>query len=203
MAMDDKKLNEMRERADTLGVKYHHRANAKTIEAAVNAYIVAAEGAALYPKEAKMEQILNEITAPSGGPPSYEEPMTEVEWNKTQAGIHAKLSGALVRCRIQNMNSQKKNWPGEFISVGSAKVGTFKKFIPFGTGEPYHIPRIIYNELKGKQCSQFYPGKGTQGQTITKSRLINEYVIDELDPLTRQELKDLALQQAMAQGKEA
>ena len=200
--MDSKKLTEMRERADVLGVKYHHRANAKTIEAAINAFIVTSEGSNLYPKEAKMEQILNEITAPLGGPPPYEEPMSEGEFNKTQAGIRGKLAGSLVRCRIQNMNSAKKDWPGEFVSVGSAKLGTFKKFIPFGSGEPYHIPRIIYNELKAKQCSQFYSTKNDKGHKVRKSKLINEYVVEELDPLTRQELKDLALQQAMAQGKE-
>ena len=68
--MDSKKLTEMRERADALGLTYHHRANAKTIEAAINAFIVAAEGTKLYPKELQMEQTLNEITAPSGGPPA-------------------------------------------------------------------------------------------------------------------------------------
>ena len=200
--MDSKKLTEMRERADALGLKYHHRANAKTIEAAINAHIVATEGAALYPKEAKMEQILNEITAPEGGPPAYEEPISEADFNKTEAGIRAKLAGTLVRCRIQNMNTQKKDWPGEFVSVGSAKLGTFKKFIPFGSGEPYHVPRIIYNELKAKQCSQFYTVPGRGKDKIRKSKLINEYVVEELPPLTTQELKDLALQQAMAQGQE-
>ena len=100
------------------------------------------------------------------------------------------------------MNPGKKEWHGEFISVGSAKLGTFKKFIPFGTGEPYHVPRIIYNELKAKQCSQFYTVKGHGKQKVRKSKLINEYVIDELPPITIQELKDLALQQAMAKGQE-
>lgn len=200
--MDSKKLTEMRERADALGVKYHHRANAQTIEAAINAFIVATEGSRLYPKESRMEQTLNEITAPSGGPPPYEDPISEAEFNKTQAGIHAKLAGSLVRCRIQNMNPGKKDWPGEFVSVGSAKLGTFKKFIPFNSGEPYHVPRIIYNVLKDKECSQFYTAKNDKGNKIRKSKLINEYVIEELPPLTVKELKDLALQQAMAKGQE-
>lgn len=201
--MDSEKLKKMRERADALGVKYHHRANANTIEAAINARLVEIDGKALYPKELDMEQKLNKITAPKVGPPAYEEPMTEAEWNKIQASIANKLVGSLIRVRIQNMNAQKKEWPGEFISVGSAKLGTFKKFIPYASGEPYHVPRIIYNELKAKQCSQFYTVPGRGKQKVRKSRLINEYVIDELPPLTIQELKDLALQQAMAQGKEA
>lgn len=201
--MDSEKLKKMRERADALGVKYHHRANANTIEAAINARLVEIDGKALYPKELDMEQKLNKITAPKVGPPAYEEPMTETEWNKIQASIANKLVGSLIRVRIQNMNAQKKEWPGEFISVGSAKLGTFKKFIPYGSAEPYHVPRIIYNELKAKQCSQFYTVPGRGKQKVRKSRLINEYVIDELPPLTIQELKDLALQQAMAQGKEA
>ena len=197
--MDSEKLKEMRERADALGVNYHHRANAKTIEADINSHLVKMEGERDYPKEYGMEEKLNKITV---GPPAFEPPMTEAEFNKTQTSVRHRLAGSLVRCRIQNMNSAKKAWRGEFVSVGSAKLGTFKKFIPFGGSEPYHIPRIIYNELKAKQCSSFYDVKDDRGRTRRKSKLINEYVIDELEPLTKEELKDLALKQAMAQGKE-
>jgi phage protein D len=80
MAMDsDKKakeqrLKEMRERADALGVKYHHRANADTIEAAINARLVELDGER-HPREYAMEQRLNDVTVAK--PPEYEEPLTE------------------------------------------------------------------------------------------------------------------------------
>jgi hypothetical protein len=199
MAMD-LKLKKIRERADALGVDYHHRANAKTIEAAINSRLITIQNEELgtsHPGMVELETTMN------GGPPPFEEPMSAAEFNKTRQFVENKLAGSLIRVRIQNMNAQKKEWPGEFLSVGSAKLGTHKKFIPFGGGEPYHVPRIIYNVMKDKKCSQFYNVVDPRTKHKTrKSKLINEYVLEELDPLTVQELKDLALKQAMAQGKE-
>ena len=197
----DKHLEEVRAKADALGIEYHHRANANTIQALVNAKIVEMQETSLDTTHPDREESVK------GGPPPYEPPLTEQEWRKSQATaeskLNLKLAGSLVRCRIQNMNPTKKDWNGEFLSVGSAKLGTFKKFIPFNSGEPYHVPRIIYNEMKAKQCSQFYNEVDPRTRQKTrKSKLINEYVLEELDPLTPQELKDLALKQAMAEGKD-
>jgi hypothetical protein len=204
MAMDSKqakeqRLKEMRQRADALGVPYHHRANADTIEAAINARIVELEGQQ-HPKEYEMETRLNDVTVAK--PPEYEKPMTEGEFLKIRRDQDFKLAGALVRVRIQNMNQQKKEWRGEFISVGSAKLGTYKKFIPF-TNEPYHVPRIIYQELKDKKCSSFFNYTDDKGRVTRKSKQINEYVVEKLPQLTTEELSDLRRKQALAKGQEA
>jgi len=199
--MDDR-LKAIREKADALGVPYHHRANADTIQIAVNAKLVEMQEKQLDITHPDREQF---ATNGNGeGPPPFEKPITELEWRKKEAAMDTKLAGALIRIRIQNMNPTKKDWNGEFISVGSAKLGTFKKFIPFNSGEPYHVPRIIYNEMKAKKCSQFYNVVDPRTRQKTrKSKQINEYVIEELDPLTPQELKELALKQAMAEGQGA
>ena len=205
MAMDSEKkakeqqLKETRARADALGVQYHHRANAKTIEAAIDARILELEGLD-NPEEHAMESRLNDVTVAK--PPEYEPPMSEREFMKMRREQDFRLAGALVRVRVQNMNQQKKEWRGEFISVGSAKMGTYKKFIPF-TSEPYHVPRVIYQELKDKKCSAFFNETDDKGRTIRRSKQIPEYVVEKLPPLTPEELKDLSRKQAMAQGKEA
>jgi hypothetical protein len=193
---DSDKLTTLRAQADKLGVKYHHRANAKTIEAAINADFVANNKS--HDPVQPDGDLVKVTTAPV-----FEAPISEAAFNQGQARFSSKVCGSLMRVRIQNMNPQKKEWPGEIISVGSAKLGTFKKYIPFGSGEPYHIPKIIYDVLKDKKCSSFYTVDEGKGHKRRKSRLINEYVIEDLDPLTREELKDLALKQAMAAGKEA
>jgi hypothetical protein len=205
MAMDSEKkakeqrLKEVRQRADALGVKYHHRANADTIEAIVTARILELEGQD-NPDEYAAETRLNDITVAK--PPEYEPPMAESEFMKLRREQDFRLAGALVRVRVQNMNPQKKEWRGEFISVGSAKLGTYKKFIPF-TSEPYHVPRIIYQELKDKKCSSFSNHTDDKGRVIRKSKQIPEYVIETLPQLTPEELAELTRKQAMRQGKEA
>ena len=107
-----------------------------------------------------------------------------------------------MRCRIQCMNPAKKDWPGEIFSVGSAKLGTFKKFVPFNNPEPYHIPQIIYDMLVEKKCTVFYTERDDRGNKIRKGRLINEFAIEVLPPLTRDELSDLARQQALRAGQQ-
>ena len=100
------------------------------------------------------------------------------------------------------MNPSKKEWPGEIVSVGSAKLGTFKKYIPFNSAEPYHIPKIIYDMLMDKKCTIFSSVTDERGNTVRKGRLVNEYAIEILEPLTKEELSELARTQALKAGQQ-
>jgi hypothetical protein len=125
---------------------------------------------------------------------------TETEYRNKKIIDAKRNANRLLRCRIQCMNPTKKNWTGEIISVGSSKMGTVKKFIPFNSDEPYHIPYILYQELKQRKCTVRTTTKGPNGEDITRSKLINEFSIDVLPPLTEQELHELKQRQAMANG---
>lgn len=104
----------------------------------------------------------------------------------------------LVRIRLTCMNPAKKEWPGEIIAVGNSSVGTFKKFIPFTAEEGWHVPRIIYEHLKSRECQVFTTTKQKNGVAVRKGKLIKEFAIEVLPPLTKEELHDLAQRQAMA-----
>ena len=107
----------------------------------------------------------------------------------------------LIRCRIANMNPAKGDLKGEIITVGNKYLGTIKKFVPFGeAGESYHLPKIMVDELKAREFNQVRTRKGDKGQTIIEQRLVKEYNIVELEPLTEKELAELARQQAAAAG---
>jgi len=204
---NDEYLIALRLEADSLGVKYHHRAGVAKIQEAINTFkanwlpehqsptvVMDAE------PEADVELL------PNGRLPHNKRripvnpivPLSQKQWDEQEIRRKRKEAGRLIRVRIQNMNPLKKDWDGEIISVGSSKMGTHKKFIPFGTGEPYHIPYIMYEELKEKKCGQFVNARDEQGRKIRKSKLIREYAIEVLDPLTKEEIKDIAHQQAIA-----
>jgi hypothetical protein len=100
------------------------------------------------------------------------------------------------------MNPAKKEWDGEIISVGSAKIGTFKKFVKFNTEEGWHIPNIIYEYIKERKCSIFFTEKNHIGQKVRKAKLVNEFNLEVLPPLTKDELKSLAQRQAMEAGQD-
>lgn len=103
----------------------------------------------------------------------------------------------LVRVNITCMNPNKKDWPGEFKSVGNSVVGMVKKYIPFNTSEGYHVPSIILEHLKECQCQIFYPVVLPNGQKVQKGKLIKEFAIDILPNLTPVEITELARMQAI------
>lgn len=106
----------------------------------------------------------------------------------------------LVRIRVTCMNPAKKEWEGEIFTVGNSVVGTFKKYVPFNADEGWHVPRIIYEQIKARECQIFVTVKGPRGNTTRKGKLIKEFAIEVLDPLTEEELRDLAQRQAMSQS---
>lgn len=126
--------------------------------------------------------------------------MSAAEFKVKQTQQNRLNAGRLVRIRLTCMNPQKKNWTGEIVSVGSAAVGTYKKFVPFNSEEPYHVPHIIYQHLKERQCRIGTVIKLPNGREVNRNKLINEFAIEVLPPLTKQELTDLAQRQAMAAG---
>ena len=182
-------LLQVRKDADALGIPYHHRAGAAKIQALIDAHEPQMDDSPDLPGP-----VLNRV------PVDPVIPMTAEKFNRDRLAQNRKRVAQLVRCRVTCMNPNKKEWPGEIISVGSAKLGTFKKYVPFNTGEPYHLPRIIFDVLKEKKCSVFFNETNAQGHKVRKSRLINEYALDELPRLTKEELKDLEQRQAMAKG---
>lgn len=109
-------------------------------------------------------------------------------------------SMALVRCRIYNLNPSKRDLPGEIITVGNRFIGTVSKFIPFGEGTDngYHIPKVIYDDLKVRQFQQVTT-KTINGKIDIKTRMVPEYNVEILPPLTDEELQELALRQAAAE----
>lgn len=107
---------------------------------------------------------------------------------------------ALVRCRIYNLNPSKRDLEGEIVTVSNKFLGTQRKFIPYGeaTENGYHIPRCIYNDLKNRKYQQIRTKK-VKGQIVVDNRVIPEFNLEILEPLSEGELKELATKQAAAE----
>lgn len=153
--------------------------------------------------EAKLQELIDAHNAGQEKPDPLKEKITPVppERYMREKQIHArKEAKRLIRCRIQCLDPQKKDWPGEMISVGSAKLGTMKKFVPFNTGLPYHLPKMIFDMLDERQCSIFYQVKDKLGNPIKKAKQSKAFALEILPDLTKQELSELSRKQQMAQG---
>jgi len=101
--------------------------------------------------------------------------------------------GKLVRIIAHNNSPLMKEWQGEILTA-SNDLGTWRKYVQFDV--EWHVPTIILNLMREKKYSHFYSKKNSEGQTIRKVRMLPTYNIELLEPLTKEELKDLAKLQA-------
>lgn len=103
----------------------------------------------------------------------------------------------LIRIRVTCMNPAKKEWEGEIIGAGNNLVGTLSKYVPFGAEDGWHVPRIMYNVLRDRQAQIFITVTDPiSKQKVRKGKLIKEFAIEVLEPLTSDELAELAARQA-------
>lgn len=103
----------------------------------------------------------------------------------------------LIRVRIQNLDPKKKDLPGEIITVANEYMGTIRKFVPFGeaTDNGYHIPYCIYEFLKNRKFLNIRVSQ--KGKKIEQA-WVREFAIEELPPLTQEDLDKLAAAQTAA-----
>ena len=111
---------------------------------------------------------------------------------------------ALIRCRIANLNPSKRDLRGEIFTVANKYVGTVRKFIPYGeaTDNGYHIPQIIYEQLKTRKFLQVNTrnDRSAGNQIVVDQRWVPEFSIEVLPQLTKEELDKLAASQSAAGG---
>lgn len=182
----EQELALLKQKADTLGLKYSNNIKPETLRQKIN------------------DAMDGKKDADNGSGETGDNDSTK---GKSIAQIHqeererqSKDMMKLVRCQIYNLNPHKADLQGEIVTVANRFVGTVRKMIPFGeqTEGGFHIPYILYKELKGRKYQQIRPKKLENGQTIMESRDVPEYQIIELDPLTQEELDELRLNQEAA-----
>lgn len=104
----------------------------------------------------------------------------------------------LVRVIITPMDSAKRDYQGDVFSAGNATVPTMTKYIPFGV--EWHVPQIILNTIKEKVMNKFIAKKDERGREYREYLEAKAYSIQELPPLTKEELAELAKSQEMRQA---
>ena len=171
-------LTVLKARADKMGISYHPSIGVDKLKEKIKAAL----------SDEPVEAVEDEVA----------ETVTEVKVKKKSKGELKKEASKLVRIRVTCMNPNKKEWEGEIFTVSNAVVGTFKKYVPFNTEEGYHVPHIIYEQLKERKCQIFQTVRDSRGNKSRKGKLINEFSIEMLPPLTPAELQELARKQAMA-----
>jgi hypothetical protein len=195
----EKALEGLKTKATNLGIQFHPNIGYDSLVAKIKEHTDAEEKAAIVEKEQIVD--LTEAAHKAEDRISTESPdviLNKITPEQLKIVQLKNKCNALVRCTVTCNNPAKQDLKGEIFCVRNGKIPPIKKFIPFD-GEPQHIPQLIVTVLQERECQVFT--WVTDKRTGVKSRkgyLRKEFNVNILPHLTKDEIKDLADQQAMA-----
>lgn len=147
----------------------------------------------------KLREKVNAANDASAAPAEDEKPVAVETLNQKRTRLKNEAL-ALVRIRLTCMNPAKAEWDGEIFTIGNALLGSVKKFVPFNADDGWHVPTILLQQLQERQCQVFVSAKDARGNNVRRGKLIKEFAIEILPPLTKTELDELARRQAMSKA---
>tara|TARA_Y100001963_G_scaffold139959_1_gene206393 strand:- start:21527 stop:22177 length:651 start_codon:yes stop_codon:yes gene_type:complete len=103
----------------------------------------------------------------------------------------------LVRVHITCMNPNKSAWQGEIFCFGN-EIVSLKRMVPFDVDT--HVEKALLDMIKARRYRVAHKPKKGKGSNQVSIRMVPEFAIKELTPLSQEEMKDLAAQQAAAAG---
>lgn len=213
-------LDTLKARADQMGITYKSNIGVEALKAKINAKLDdkpdpgdgdEAQAATTAQTEtgttsanaaaAQTQVQQTQVTQAPPAPPAPVE-LTKAQQEQKFRDEQQKEHMALVRVRISCLNPMKSQVKGEFITVANKYLGTVTKFVPFGeqTDEGFHIPKILLSEMRSRKFNSVTTKKGPNGQMLPTQRLVPEFAIEELEPLTQAELDRLASAQLAESG---
>lgn len=206
-------LQQLKDIAKYLEYQHHHAIGAERLESELIKYcdeIGTSMEEAINGMEALIASKANSLTETDGSntntelDPNIVAKLATMSFNeaegkavKSARAEKQKEAMRLVRCTISCNNKNKSEFSGEIFCARNKILPEVKKFVPFGV--PTHVPLILLNMIKEKQYQVFRTKKLPNGQNVKEPSLIPEYNIQELPPLTQQELDAIARKQ-LAEG---
>jgi hypothetical protein len=188
----ESRLDALKRKADMMGITYHPNIGEDKLKERIDAHL---EGKADVMSEMVPDRPYN---SEDGNTPIVT-PRKETEGEKRVR--LKKAANELVRVRITCMNPNRREHEGEIFTGGNTFIGTYRKYIPFDV--EWHVPRVLLNIIEDRKCQVFHTVTDSRGNKGRKGKLVKEFSVEYLDPLTPEELRALAQRQLMAQGKDA
>lgn len=171
-------LTLLKRRADKLGVSYSNNIGLETLKERV---AKAMEGN-------KEPEVKKEAKDEGAG---EAQSLVELRAEKRKEAMK------LVRIRYTNMNSRKKDVPGEFFTVANGIIGTIKRYVPYGEAAEngWHVENAIYKMMKRRTFTTTVTKRDDKGRPYNTSVERKEFAIEVLEPLTQEQLDQLAKDQ--------
>lgn len=192
-------LDLLKQRAKMMGITHSNNISADTLRKMINDKMVGSQEeitqtAQVNPLDiAKSDEAISIVQAEQAPP----KPLRKMTLREHLRREHMKL----VRVRITCLDPKKKDLPGEILTVANEHIGTVRKFVPYGeyTDEGYHLPWCLYSFMKNRKFTSVTTKTDRiTGQITVNTRDVAEFSLDILEPLTKEEIHDLAVAQLAA-----
>jgi hypothetical protein len=172
--------DEMRQELADNGVTLHHKTGTKKLASTL---------ADVRTKEYKEDPKKSDLTDPSEA--------AKAAKAKHLAAMQTpeKLAMKLTRVVVTPNDPAMVNYPGLIFSVGATGLNNgrmVKKFVPFNNEEGWHVPQIIFNQIENGQMQKFRTVTRANGEKVLEPYLTKKFNVRILDPLTPEELKEVA-----------
>ena len=118
---------------------------------------------------------------------------------RTKTQVAMTLRRVIVTPNDPEMSSRH----GAIFTAGSSKVNNgkmVKKYVPFGNEEGWHVPQIIYDQIKYAEMRKSKPHTDAKGNQTMVQYVAKRYNIQDLPPLTKDEMDKLAASQQAKSG---
>ena len=172
--------DEMRQELADNGVTLHHKTGTKKLASTL---------ADVRTKEYKEDPKKSDLTGPSEAAKAAKAKHLAVMQTPE------KLAMRLTRVVVTPNDPAMVNYPGLIFSVGATGLNNgrmVKKFVPFNNEEGWHVPQILLNQIENGQMQKFKTVVRPNGEKVLEPYLTKKFNVRILDPLTPEELKEVA-----------
>lgn len=190
-------LSELRQLAISLGMQVGKDFSANTGKEKLEERIAEFQEKVFQAAEAKrQEEVQEKRPLPANLPIT---PAANETKNQRRQRMHNEAN-RLIRVKVTCHNKDKSEWFGEVFTFRNSFIGTIKKFVPFGSPEPYHVPKVLVTMMKDRKYTAYRNVKDRFGNTTKKGYTTPEFSIEEFPPLTAKEHEELRKTQLIAKG---
>jgi hypothetical protein len=172
------------------GIKMHFNSKREKLEEALNNLIIT-EGA-------NMEVQATQAVSTESAVLITEDMLDDFTFNGVELeGLRENNTMKLIRVIVRPNDPLKLESRGEIFSFGNSVANggkVVKKYVPFNNEEGWHIPNIIFENIKAAEC-QIFKKVTRNGQETMEPQKIKAYNVEVLSDLTQDEVDKIAIRQ--------
>jgi len=191
MNLQDMTSKQISDKLAENGIKMHFNSKREKLEEALNN---------LNNNEGNTMEVQAQQTAPvnTGAVVITEDMLDDFKFNGVELeGLRENNTMKLIRVIVRPNDPLKLESRGEIFSFGNSIANggkVVKKFVPFNNEEGWHVPNIIFENIKAAEC-QIFKKVTRNGQETMEAQKIKAYNVEVLSDLTQEEIDRIAIRQ--------